>query len=147
MRLFEVLLGQCQQQSAHYFVEFPPSCVGYLNKLFRNIYGKKTGRVKSEDHHYQRPHPSMRSPKNSCNKAVIVFVLVFLQCCRSFYLSMMSDVGHVSCRKHLLCPKILPLVGVYCNIWYFLVRICTAECFQQHTVSVQVMFKNKCLLC
>jgi hypothetical protein len=53
----------------------------------------------------ERPHPTMRSPKNSCSKAVVFTPEAIARCVETnnpFYF-----IPHVSCYKHFLCPEML----------------------------------------
>jgi hypothetical protein len=50
------------------------------------------------------------------SKIYVAIALVFLQRCRASHLSTLSDNRHVSCHKHILCPKILLPV---CVIWSY----------------------------
>jgi hypothetical protein len=45
--------------------------------------------------------------------------LVFLQRCGASQVTKLSDAGHVSCRKHFLCPEILFYQLVYGTVVSF----------------------------
>jgi nitrate reductase gamma subunit len=79
------------------------------------------------------------------SKISVAVVLVFLRRCGTSHLSTLSDVGHFSCRKHLLHPEMLLPVGVLFSYSVLVVRIRIAKCFTNSSkwFRCEVMFENE----
>lgn len=126
-RLFEVFWGQCWQQSVQYRVSFPLIFIGFSSKhyLLRDSHRKKSGGVglRFGDLGGQRPRPTVTSLTkdilqwSSCFRSVGRRLIMLKS---AIPMSTLSDVGHVSSRKHFLCPEMFFQSSNCCFIWHLL---------------------------
>jgi hypothetical protein len=108
VRLCEVFVGQCWQQSVQCCVSVTSSFVGFSNKLsFWEMLAERFDGMKSGDRGGQRPCKIVRSPENSCSrhKAVVESASFFRRRCGPTHKSASSVAGHVFCLMYFLCPE------------------------------------------